>query len=602
MATPSNNNSLNNVDYLSFDALSMKELLIKNLNEGSYFKDQNIAGSNWNTLIDQISVTFGMLMFYLNKTQSETSFTQQQLFDAMSNIVSILNYKPIGYQTQSLQIKCTNSTTNGLQNGIYTLPRYSFIYQKEIPYSFTKDITFQIDDTESYITSLSDNNFLLQGKFEEYHEQEAIGEDFEVIYLVNKNEKNNVFVDYFNIHVYVKPYQSDTWEEWNRSDSLYTKSQTSPQYEVTYNQKENYEIKFGNGVYGKKLNAGDKIKIFYLRSNMSAGEVDKASLNNSKMKIYRSDSFIDITTDVQDTSAWITDTDIQKIIFTNDFESTTQTEPETVQDIRQNAPKLTKYKNFTVPYIESFIETKFKNIISSAKVVSNKTFISGHLKYLNDLGRNFDSKFIQSLILFSSNAQFNNIYVYMSPKFQPLKSNGAPNFVNYAQKKYIQNGLEEIRIPTAEMILMDPVFYIYDFGIQEIKNEDVNDILNETKIVIIADKVLRRNLESIKQDFTQILNDFFSFESNKLGQTIDYQQLSLALNNISGVSRIYTVRNGKQFNGISLLGRSIQYPQEDYTIYVQEHSLDYFKFPLFDQNSLTNRLFADYNEDSQYLK
>jgi hypothetical protein len=69
---------------------------------------------------------------------------------------------------------------------------------------------------------------------------------------------------------------------------------------------------------------------------------------------------------------------------------------------------------------------------------------------------------------------------------------------------------------------MDPVFYIYDFGIQEIKNEDVNDILNETKIVIIADKVLRRNLESIKQDFTQILNDFFSFESNKLGQTIDY--------------------------------------------------------------------------------
>jgi hypothetical protein len=68
MATPSNNNSLNNVDYLSFDALSMKELLIKNLNEGSYFKDQNIAGSNWNTLIDQISVTFGMLMFYLNKT------------------------------------------------------------------------------------------------------------------------------------------------------------------------------------------------------------------------------------------------------------------------------------------------------------------------------------------------------------------------------------------------------------------------------------------------------------------------------------------------------------------------------------------------------
>lgn len=115
---------LKNTDYLSFDAQSMKELLLKNLSEGSYFKDQKIEGSNWNTLIDQVSITFGMLMFYLNKTASESSFTQAQLFDAMSNVVSILNYKPVGYQSAALTFKATTTT---LSENIYTIPRFSFI-------------------------------------------------------------------------------------------------------------------------------------------------------------------------------------------------------------------------------------------------------------------------------------------------------------------------------------------------------------------------------------------------------------------------------------------------------------------------------------------
>lgn len=577
----------------------MKDLLLKNLSEGSYFKDQKIEGSNWNTLIDQVSITFGMLMFYLNKTASESSFTQAQLFDAMSNVVSILNYKPVGYQSAALTFKATTTT---LSENIYTIPRFSFIQQGDIPYSFIKDTTFSVEaDETDYIHSLSDNNFLLQGKFEEYPTQIAVGEDFEVVYLVNKNEKNNVYVDYYNIYVFIKPQGETTWQEWTRTESLYAQQQEATVYEVLFNAKQNYEIKFGNGINGKKLGQGDQVKIIYLRSNMQNGEVGANSLTGSTLKRYTSSIFNQIQQDVQDTTQWMSDVDLQKLSFNNEFESTKSAVPETVDDIRTNVPKLTKYKNFTKPYIESYIETKYKNMISSSKVVSNNEFITGHLKYLNDLGRTYDGRILQAQINFSSNAAFNNIYIYVQPNVEILRSGGQPNFVNLAQKKYIRDGLEEIRVPTAEMILMDPVYYVYDFGITEGVNDTIFKTLAESKIVIIADKILRRNQESIKQDFKDIVNNFFSYENNSLGQTIDYQGLILALNNIQGVSKIYTVRNGKIFEGISLVGRSLQYPQEDYSFHISDHTLPYYKFPVFDSEQFTNRIFVDYNEDSAYL-
>ena len=68
------NNLLNKNSYLSFDALSLRDLVIDRLNRGKVFTDQNYQGSNLSSLLDVISFTFGTLLYYLNKTSSESMF------------------------------------------------------------------------------------------------------------------------------------------------------------------------------------------------------------------------------------------------------------------------------------------------------------------------------------------------------------------------------------------------------------------------------------------------------------------------------------------------------------------------------------------------
>ena len=60
--------------YLAFDALSLKQHIKDRLNESGVFTDQNYEGSYISTVIDIIAYTFNVLMFYLNKTSSESMF------------------------------------------------------------------------------------------------------------------------------------------------------------------------------------------------------------------------------------------------------------------------------------------------------------------------------------------------------------------------------------------------------------------------------------------------------------------------------------------------------------------------------------------------
>ena len=54
--------------YASFDAQSMRDLIIERLNNDSSisFTDQNFEGSNLNAVIDIVSYSFHTLLFYLN--------------------------------------------------------------------------------------------------------------------------------------------------------------------------------------------------------------------------------------------------------------------------------------------------------------------------------------------------------------------------------------------------------------------------------------------------------------------------------------------------------------------------------------------------------
>ena len=92
----------NNNSYIGFDGTSINDLIISRLNDNQIFTDQNYQGSNLSSLLDVISYTFSTLLYYLNKTSSETMFSEAQIYENMNRIVKLLNYNPKGKLAQTV--------------------------------------------------------------------------------------------------------------------------------------------------------------------------------------------------------------------------------------------------------------------------------------------------------------------------------------------------------------------------------------------------------------------------------------------------------------------------------------------------------------------
>ena len=67
--------------YTAFDAVSLRELIVNRLSEKGVFTDQIFVGSNLSSLIDVMAYSYHVLMFYLNRTSSETMFTEAQIYE-----------------------------------------------------------------------------------------------------------------------------------------------------------------------------------------------------------------------------------------------------------------------------------------------------------------------------------------------------------------------------------------------------------------------------------------------------------------------------------------------------------------------------------------
>ena len=65
--------------YATFDATSLKRLIIERLNDNKVFTDQNFEGSNLSSIIDIIAYSYHVLLFYLNQTSTESLFSEAQL-------------------------------------------------------------------------------------------------------------------------------------------------------------------------------------------------------------------------------------------------------------------------------------------------------------------------------------------------------------------------------------------------------------------------------------------------------------------------------------------------------------------------------------------
>lgn len=573
--------------YIAFDATSINNMLIKKLNESEIFTDQNFQGSNLSSLLDIISYTFSTLLYYLNKTSSESMFSEAQIYENMNRIVKILNYNPKGKMAQTVNFKMLAS----LPDNNYVLPRYSYLKVGATNFSFTKDIYFTcLNSFISNIQNSSTDLYLCEGKFNEYPIYKAIGASNEILFL---NFNNTVFIDHNNIDVYVKRKNELKWEKWQRSENLFLNKSTDNSYEVRYNPNKNYEIKFGDDINGRQLQTGDEVIVYYLQIDQNTNTIAANSLKSSKISLFNGLNYQQIFNDTLEyNSNVISRVNLDLISVDNDFPSTKFVMEESVDDIRKNAPKTFSLQQrlITVDDFKNYISNNYANIFSDCYVVNNEQYLNGHMKYLYDIGLKspqLSDSILYNQVKFSNSCNFNNVYVYMAPL------NGDQKYISSSQKQIVINDLENKKVLTSDVIPMDPVYMLFDFFVPVANvKPNINDLKSNFLYVYKKTNSKKSDI-GIINDVINIFKNYFDQKNVSFGKLININEILSNINNLDSVEKVQTYREDLNisFDGITMAVWNKSYPDLDIKTNNFSVKMDYFQFPVFNNlDNLVNKI------------
>jgi len=532
--------------YTGFDAQSLRDLIIDRINNDSTinFTDQNFEGSNISALIDIIAYSYHTLLFYLNQTSSESNFNDAELYENINRIVKLIDYKPVGKQTAVLPVQING--TSDLSAGYYTIPKFTFASSQGKTFTFTRDVTFEKITSETETLTAIGNQLMYEGSLQEYPIVNPIGEKFEVVNLL---PGGNTVIDHFNIFVYVKEVNAENkWYEWSRVPSIYLSKPNERSFEIRYNENKNYELKFGNSVNGRKLNQGDQIAIYYLKSSGTDGKVTKNAFNSSSLNIYNTSQFDSILTDTKDSSLnFLTIETVLNTTVSNTEDSTDFGEEETLEDIKQNAPKFfsSEYKLTTKADYKSFIERNYKNLVYDVTVQNNSDYTNDYLAYLNnDLGLtdySLETNALFNQYYFADSSDANNIYLTIVPNLRKNKSVVTrSNYLSNALKEKIRAEIAEYKLLNSEIAFIDPVYLNLDLSLKFTGETNKLRYKDNTQLVITKQARALINEEDLK---SKVYNTITNYINNlKLGDIIDVRFLNNEIEKIQGIEAIETKR------------------------------------------------------------
>jgi hypothetical protein len=263
-----------------------------------------------------------------------------------------------------------------------------------------------------------------------------------------------------------------------------------------------------------------------------------------------------------------------------------------VDEIRKNAPLSFKSQNrlVTSSDYEYYIKTNYKNIVSDIKILNNDEYLKQHIKYLYDNGLKNpqeDTKILYNQIKFSNSCNFNNIYVYLAPK------NNTENYINSSQKELVINDIEDQKVLTSDVVIMDPLYMLFDFYVQSPNSNPTISDLSESTLLIYKNATTRLSDVGIINKVIEIFKNAFSPQNVKFNHLIDINKIASDIVSLDGVDKIQTYRQDLNLtvDGLSMLVWNKNYPNLDSRVSNLNVKLDYFQYPLLNNpESLINRI------------
>jgi hypothetical protein len=241
------------------DFNNIKNSLKEYLRANSDFTDYDFEGSTLNQLLDVLAYNTYYTAFNTNMVVNEMFLNSATLRD---NVVAIA--KQLGYRPKS----ATASKAVVTANLSYTSPNAPTTAVIRRGKAFTA-----IFDNTSYQYSVLDdiktpvNNGIAVFENVEIYSGNIIT-DYHVVQSVLRNQRfllRNQNIDTTTIRVKVfQSQQSTAFELYDYAENILNVNPESKVFFLTEIEDENYEVKFGDGVFGRKLQDGEYIEISYL--------------------------------------------------------------------------------------------------------------------------------------------------------------------------------------------------------------------------------------------------------------------------------------------------------------------------------------------------
>ena len=248
---------------LDFDQIksSIKDYIRANSN----FTDFDFEGSNFSVLIDTLAYNTYITAFNSNMVVNESFLDSATVRENVVSLARNVGYVPrsrtSAQATISFDVTTSGNTpSHTLQAGLVcvgTEKDTSFVFS--IPETITSTTTQALDGNGNIISSTSsfENIVVYQGTY--------LTKTFKVDGSLDQRFiLENSFIDTSTIVVKVKGPTDDTAREYRKVDNILNITSTSETYLIQEVTDERYELLFGDGVFGKKIDNESEIVVSYI--------------------------------------------------------------------------------------------------------------------------------------------------------------------------------------------------------------------------------------------------------------------------------------------------------------------------------------------------
>tara|TARA_S200002703_G_scaffold122083_1_gene107971 strand:- start:16802 stop:18793 length:1992 start_codon:yes stop_codon:yes gene_type:complete len=277
------------VNQLDFDTI--KQNMINFLQNQEEFKDYDFEGSGLSVILDLLSYYTHYQGVYNNFTASELFLDTAQKRSSVVSHAKSLGYVPFSRTAPTLTANCTfnNLTINTLPRGSRFLAR---VGNKSYNFTNIDPVSLSILDTNTGNGRFANNVELREGEIKSFS------------FVVPSSDANQKYriddpnADTKTLRVQVFKSVSDTSgvdDVWSEANNYTEITSTTNAFFVEEDFDGVYSIRFGDGVIGKKLSAGNLINVSYLQTNGPlANGVGKTDSSTSRALFYNEFSTIEV--------------------------------------------------------------------------------------------------------------------------------------------------------------------------------------------------------------------------------------------------------------------------------------------------------------------